>query len=452
MKRITTLLLRIVLALVVLVIVVTAITLAPVDDTPFHQTDYYKTYRANLTKLSQVKAPAATSAIRAGWSKINLTPAYTTPTAGYGARKGHHWSVVMDSIFVRAIVLDNGATKAAMVSADLLIIPPAVSEQLKQRLPSIGFSWDHVYLGATHSHNSIGGWAEGYTGELFAGPYEVRIVEHITNKILEAIQVASKQMAPVQLGYGQMYQADMMRNRLVGDKGTLDPFIRLLKLQKDSGESALICTYAAHATTLDAHQEKILSRDYPGVLVDSLERKSASFAMFMAGAVGSMAPLEEEKNDTLQMRNEAIGLQIEIEHNLSRIKLAPDSSLNILTLPLPLREPHARISAGWRFRPWVFKKLFGDYSVDLKALRIGDVVFVGTPCDFSGELVNDFQADATKKGTNLLITSFNGGYVGYITPDKYYDMDAYETRTMNWYGPYNAAYFEEAIRALLTLI
>jgi neutral ceramidase len=423
-------------------------SIAPVDDTPYQQTDFYAETTARLAKLAS--PPPPTKAIQAGWAKVNLTPAFTTPTAGYGAREGRHWTQVKDSIFVRATVLDNGSTKVAVVSADLLIFPPAVTAQLKQRLPEVGFHWENTFVGATHTHNSLGAWADGPTGKMFGGEYDTKVVQHITDIVLKAIKQANTQLAPVEIGYAQVYVADMIRNRLVKDAGTIDAFVRMLKLRKASGESALLCTYAAHATTLDADKEKWLSRDYPGALVDSLEKRSASFAMFMAGAVGSMGPLEEEKDDWKQLENEAAGLQIEIEKTLPRFIFKADSTLGMLTLPLTLRDPHARIANGWRMRPWLFYKLFGDYPTDLKALRIGNTILLGTPCDFSGELVNDFKTICTQKGVNLMITSFNGGYVGYITPDKYYGMDSYETRTMNWFGPQNAAYFEELMQGLIS--
>ena len=50
-----------------------------------------------------------------------------------------------------------------------------------------------------------------------------------------------------------------------------------------------------------------------------------------------------------------------------------------------------------------------------------------------------------------MITSFNGGYMGYVTKDEWYDEDLYETRTMNWYGPYNGAYFEELIEGIIEI-
>jgi len=88
----------------------------------------------------------------------------------------------------------------------------------------------------------------------------------------------------------------------------------------------------------------------------------------------------------------------------------------------------------------------------MKALRIGQQVLVGVPGDFSGELVANFEAISRQKGVNLLITKFNGGYVGYITPDVYYSLPAYETLHMNWYGPYKAAYFEEVMQELIRMI
>ena len=49
----------------------------------------------------------------------------------------------------------------------------------------------------------------------------------------------------------------------------------------------------------------------------------------------------------------------------------------------------------------------------------------------------------------IVLTSFNGGYIGYITPDAYYDLKKYETRDMNFFGPYNGAYISEMLRLLL---
>ena len=443
--------LKILLGLIVVILVILAFSVAPVDDTPYQQMPYYRQTKQRLAQLPT--PPAATAPLRAGWAKSNITPAYPTATGGYGARHGKLWHVVSDSIFARAIVLNNGSNTVAVVALDLLITPPMVTEALKKRLPEVGLRWENMYMGAIHSHNSVGGWSTGFASELIAGDYDEKIVNQITDGVLTAIRNAQTNMAPVQVGFGQTDATDHIYNRIgTSTPQQLDGLIRLLQFKKATGESALICTFSGHATLFEDSMWNYLSRDYPGSLVDRLEKKSADFAMFMAGAVGSTGPEAHGQTDFAEIRNYAGDLATRIERTVPQIQTKPDSVLTLLTLPLSLREPHPRIADNWRVRPWLFYAVFGDYPSDLKALRIGQTVLLGTPCDFSGELVADFKPLAQKKGVNLMITSFDGGYVGYITPDQYYHQRTYETRDMNWFGPYNGAYFEEMMMGLLRKI
>ena len=130
-----------------------------------------------------------------GYSKVNLTPREPVATAGYGKRLGKLYESVHDSIFVRTLVIDNGTQRVAIVSADLLIIPPTVTALLEKELPNIGFTLDNTYLGATHSHNSIGNWAHGVTSLLY-GTYEDSIVRFIADKIKLSIVKATENMLP----------------------------------------------------------------------------------------------------------------------------------------------------------------------------------------------------------------------------------------------------------------
>jgi hypothetical protein len=118
---------------------------------------------------------------------------------------------------------------------------------------------------------------------------------------------------------------------------------------------------------------------------------------------------------------------------------------------LPLREPHWRISTNWRLRPWIFNLLNEPTPHYISILKIGNIVLAGTPSDFSGELIPEIEYVAEPLGIDFIATSFNGGYVGYITKDKWYDLHEYETFIMNWFGPYNGAYFVEIIQRLIQL-
>ena len=437
---------KIILGFLVFVAVLLACMLAPVDDTPYQQMPYYQTWKQQMALLKTEKSQNL-QPLKVGWAKVNFTPTSPTPTAGYGVRQGALYSAVHDSVFVRALVFDNGTTKAAIVAADLLIVPPTVVEKLKQKLAKTAIPFENVYLGATHTHNSVGGWGDTFTGKLFAGEYNPANVERIAEAMAVAIQLAKSQCQPTRVGYGQIADSLHVRNRAF-EGGGIDPYIRTVQFVQQNGQKALLCSYAAHSTIINS-ATVVLSRDYPGVLVDSLESGEADFAVFMAGAVGSMGPKEEGKTEFECVVNEADGVENAIQPVLPTVTFANNAPLQIKTLPLPLREPNARVLLGWRLRPWVFNWAFGKFDAYVKVLRVGDVLMVGLPCDFSGELMADLSNYARKKGLNLVITSFNGGYAGYITPDKYYNQDNYETLTMNWFGPYNGAYFQEVVRDVI---
>jgi len=117
-----------------------------------------------------------------------------------------------------------------------------------------------------------------------------------------------------------------------------------------------------------------------------------------------------------------------------------------------MREQSFKINSSLIIRPWIFNFLVGDTPKYINYLRLGDLVIVGTPSDFSGELVGQIEKSISNNELNLMINSFNGGYVGYITDDKWYDrtdINTYETYTMNWYGPYNGKYFSKLIKEII---
>ncbi|QRR02250.1 neutral/alkaline non-lysosomal ceramidase N-terminal domain-containing protein [Dyadobacter sandarakinus] len=413
------------------------------DRTPYKEMPYYRQWKQ---LIAGVKADTSnmSGSLRVGWAKVNITPPAPTPTAGYGKRKGKEYTSVHDSVYVRAMVIDNGTTQAAIVAADLLIIPPTVISRLKPRLTKDNIPFDQVYFGATHSHNSVGAWGTGISALFFSGKYDDATVKRLSDAIFNAVTAAQKNLEPATLTYMESVDSVDIKNRLVGNEGGIDPEIRSAAFETISGKKAILSSYAAHSTIINSGNI-VLSRDYPGVLVDSLEKGRYNFAMYMAGAVGSMAPIEKGTDDFDEMKNQAYGVQRALLSEKAVKEPARGAVLETITLPLPLRNPSPRLTMDLVLRPWAFKKAFGEYPVFVKALRVGNIIMVGMPCDFSGELVAGLDAYAKTKGMNLMVTSFNGGYIGYITHDKYFEKDSYETKTMNWYGPYNGAYLQEVI-------
>jgi neutral ceramidase len=421
-----------------------AICIKPIDRQTYTQKPHYTAWKQSVKELSFVQY---NEQIKAGWAKVNITPAKPMAMAGYGVRKGKPDIAVHDSVFVRAICLETGGQKSYLVSADLLIIPPSVYTMLKSRLFAAGVNIENVHFAATHSHNSLGSWGNTITGKLFAGPYDPAVETFLTEKITEAIGKASQNLVDANISYGETVDSTDVRNRLEVENPGLDAELRSLQIERTDGRKASLLTYAAHSTVLNSSTYE-LSRDYSGVLVDSLE-KTYDFAMFMAGAVGSMGPVEKGSDDFDEVHNQGRNIFIKAQ-NIAYAAVGEGMVQKQLTLPLASASP--KISQNWALREFVFKILFGDFSAHIKITKLGNTLMLGMPCDFSGELMTTLDAYAKKKGLNLIITSFNGSYIGYITADRHYDKDLYETRTMAWYGTENGAYFSEIVRDIIDKI
>ena len=280
----------------------------PLDRTPLEETNYFKRTFKNFNKLKNdsIKMPIGDT-IRVGWAKESLIPPHITSMAGYGARKGANYEGINDSIWVRAVVFDNGISRSVYVSMDLLIVPPNLDRDLL--LEGTSLSDDDIYFTASHTHSSIGGYLEGLAGNIFGGKYDQRNLDFITNQTRKAILKASKDLSKAMLGYGSIFASDFITNRLVGDSiGTYDPYLRLIKIHKDNGENAAIFSYSAHATCF-GHKQRKISGDYPGKVVSMLEdSQEIDFAVFGAGAVGSMSPRTLGKDGEKKLQEISYGL------------------------------------------------------------------------------------------------------------------------------------------------
>lgn len=416
------------------------------DDTPYAQTTYYK---ETINQL-QRSAPQVTTGdtLQVGWAKVNITPPVGTPLAGYGKRLGMAYEQVHDSAWVRTFAFSNGTSQAYFVSLDMLIAPMSVAAQLEQEYPKLGLQPGQVYLTATHTHTSFGGWQKKLAGRMMAGKYSRQIVQQTVQRIVQSIQQARQNRQPARIGYGQVSAAALVQNRLTGSRFNLDSTLRFIKFEQAGGKTAILCTFSAHPTILSSMQP-VLSRDYPGELVDALEEE-VDFAAFAAGAVGSHQAVYT--GGTFGS-TAAVGRKLAqaLQQKLPLVATAYTPTLGSSRTPLYLPSPQWRIGEHSRFAPGLFYTFFGKYNAYVNALQLGNIVLLGVPADYSGEFMAQLEAQAGQHTQHVLVTGFNGGYVGYLIPDKHYQLHKYEARDMNFYGPHAGNYLTDILLHLLTL-
>lgn len=439
--------LKILVVLVILVLVALPFFITFLDRTDPLRSEGYSKSVSWIDNNTLERSPG-TDSLEVGWSKVSITPDQVVPLAGYGAREDKMYSAIHDSLFVRTLVFKDSLSTKIIVNHEMLIVPPALIENLKLKLSREDF--ENIFFTATHTHSSIGAWQPGLLGNAIAGEYDSTIIDFLTEKVLESIELAQNDMQAATVGFLKSDNSDLIRNRLVREQGTTDPWLRILNISREDGSTGLFFTFAAHATCLSAEYND-LSGDYPGLLMKNLESDSTfQIAIYAAGAVGSMSPQAPgfRGYEKVEFVVDKLDTQINLLSNL--IQGSPQNSLSIIHIPIDLGEPQFKISRDLIIRPWLFNSLTKPYAgSEITALQLGNNLLVGMPCDFSGELVEPLDSLAEKNGLNLMITSFNGGYVGYITKDDWYDLPKYETRSMNWYGPGNGELFLQLTKKLI---
>lgn len=421
--------------------------LQSVDYTPYFESEYYKFTKSRLDSLSRHRI-SSYGKLSVGFGRSELTPDFSNgvedvsigkfseiPLSGYGARRGAPATGVHDSLFVKAVALKVQDQTVVLIGADLLIMPPEVSAKVDSTLAEkLDMARANIFYSATHTHSSVGAWSGGTIGELFNGTYDPKVVDWLSRQVASAIEMAIKDLKPGKIGTTNFDASGFIRNRLVGDDGQINGDFIVLEAHQIHGKKALLGSFGAHATTLgDWNMET--SADYPGYWQRKLEQKGYDMAVFYAGSVGSHSYISKgERFEKPTYIGEALADSV-LKYT-QNLELKDSIDLSAMTLKVDLPEFHIRISDGLRLNPMIANWLFPDVGdVYLQALKLDNLIWATSPSDFSGETAIIYKNSMHKKGYRALVSSFNGGYTGYILPCKYYHYNAYESRLMNWFGP-----------------
>ncbi len=264
-----------------------------------------------------IGAAEAPSGLWAGTAKVEITPAAQDAVnlAGQPLR-------LRDPLYARVLVLKDAKTSIAIVSVDLILFAsPKVIAEAKAK-----WGVDHVLLCATHTHAAMAprgllikppaapDWTRNPNGpatsvnwlKLSEDPWYAAT----ETKIIAAIGQAMQSRFPARLvaGKGPYDSAYMAHNRRdvrpdrvlpLWENPTrrptqpVDPTVGVLRVEDLSGKPrAFAVHYACHPVALMG--AGVVSRDYPGAMVDHIEQELGGdcMAMFLQGASGDLDPYD----------------------------------------------------------------------------------------------------------------------------------------------------------------
>jgi neutral ceramidase len=239
-------------------------------------------------------AAPASAELTAGAANADITPAIGTPQFAYTARSrlagGAPQDVALQIVAdpdgglyaktfaasrgihtrvrARAIVLDTGAERAALVQVDLGGIPYALVQRVYELIPETGIPLENIMIAATHTHSSTGPiWPTDSTGYAALGgdAFDPRIFEFTAAGIARSIAVANSYRVPAKLGIAETRVTDASRNRnfepfkrnedvpkdeAAAKEASIDPVLTVIRVDETDGRPIGVWSnFAVHETS-----------------------------------------------------------------------------------------------------------------------------------------------------------------------------------------------------------
>jgi neutral ceramidase len=242
---------------------------------------------ALLGTQGYAKAPAE-AVIKVGAAKVDITPAADNLPKGYEG--------ILDHGFSRAIVFENGKTKAAVVTLDVGgVANDTVANVTARAAKELGIPATNILITATHTHA-----IPRLEGQSFE------------DKIVQALREAKEKAQPARMFYGTGVSYINVNRNFINPathrwwegpnyEGTSDKTVAVVNFTTLSGKPiAVYYNYAIHPVITG--QLDLLSADIPGASSTYLEETlgNGAVAVWSSGASGDQNPIYYQQSQDLR--------------------------------------------------------------------------------------------------------------------------------------------------------
>ncbi len=376
---------------------------------------------------------AEKGSLRAGAARVDITPpaGAALRLSGYSTRT-EGFKDIHDRLHVRAVVVDDGAAQAAIVTADLIFVYDHLWEAVTKRVTAeTGIPRERILLAATHTHAAP---ALVNASRKEPEPNAAAWVADVERKFVQAVVEARKNLQPARMGAGAG-KVNVNVNRrapmAVGGlwlgrnpDGPTDKTLAVLKFESLDGRPiAIFMNYGVHGTVQGPTNLNV-SGDLPGAASLYVEQKVGKgvVAPWSSGAAGDQAPIynRAENYDDVFILGKLIGEEaMRVAAGLRMSRRAEIRGVQkVITCP-----GKKTLSGGKPGEKTVFGP--GDpQPIRLSLLRINDVAFAGVSAEVLTMIGQRLKKESPLRNT-MLVANCNGSS-GYLPDDASYEQVSYE--------------------------
>lgn len=240
---------------------------------------------------------AAHAQLYAGSSHADITPPIGGQMYGYGARGSNVSEGVHDPLYAKALVLENGENRLAIVTLDWGTITQDSSENIRKMVQH-ETRIEYVLCVASHSHS-----APAYD-PVFPSKRK-SYLRDAERRIAQAIIDAADALQPARIRVGTGKVREGHNRRKVLPDGSVEMFwenrervatspvdyeLGVIRVETPSGATiATLVNFTCHPVVLGP-ENLLISADYPGVMKGIVEEELGGECLFLQGAAGDINP------------------------------------------------------------------------------------------------------------------------------------------------------------------
>jgi Neutral/alkaline non-lysosomal ceramidase, N-terminal len=357
---------------------------------------------------------------------------------GYIARKNVALGQA-DPLYVRALVLQKGKVRAAILVADVLLISNRWASRLRARLGKIlDVPSDNVIVAATHTHSGPMIDTAPFDllqSEIPGGPSPSTAMRRVDACMEQALSAAARSMHRVKAEVARVFVSKVATDRNDPARVTRQP-LYLLRFTARNRQT-ILGVYGCHSTLLGP-DNTLLSGDLLGEISRRLEQ-DADVALVGAGAAANISTRFTRRGQTFEEVRRMASL---VHKQISQARFHPLPATNVsvrsLKLRLPVRDLHQRQRATGEKTGRLAevekegRKVLthlrnspeftgGSVNVPFTQVTLGDVSLVALPFEMFSDTGDFFWESA-----QAVLLGYANGYWGYL-PSPAASTCSYET-------------------------
>ncbi len=393
----------------------------------------------------------------AGVCETDITPPVGLAMGGYSAREAPARGV-HDPLFARALVLEDGLTRLALVVADWIGLNVEDADRIRDAIAAqIGTARRAVLLQCTHTH--AGPCVQAGARE--TGPRDPAYLDVMTRKLIGAARQAADDLQPATLTYGEATaQIGVNRRQTQPDGATVigadyggpvAPLVQTLCVNGADGRTfALLFAHACHPTTLEA-ANLYFSADWPGAAVAHLKARflgesaqagivETATPIFLQACGGDINPYRRGTWEAVgangrEIADAAHAARWNAHGRLAERLDACEITLDLPVLPFTPRAPAPRASNS---DPTLALPSSASLSPSatqpfvIQKLTLGGVTILGFPAEMFVQYQLDFAAQSPAP---VLALGGANGCLNYVPTSAEYARGGYEiNEACHYYG------------------